>query len=125
MGGLSLGNALALCVVLAERDSVRFRRAGPRWLARFVDEADGVSLEEAHLLVAAALAALPAAPSLARPVLRELVRVRGLVTVRFILETPSRPRIHSEGAENHHEDDLLADGLGRHAARALPSDRAR
>jgi hypothetical protein len=27
MGGLSLGNALALCVVLAERDPARFRRA--------------------------------------------------------------------------------------------------
>src|SRR5436190_19334322 len=55
MGGLSLGNALALCVVLAERDPARFRRAAPRWLARLVDEADGVALEEAQL-VAAALA---------------------------------------------------------------------
>src|SRR5437762_12992748 len=81
MGGLSLGNALALCVVLAERDPVRYRRAAPRWLARFVDETDGVSVEEAQL-VAAALTALPTASFLARPVPRELIRPRRLVPVR-------------------------------------------
>jgi hypothetical protein len=85
MGGLSLGDALALCVVLSERDPGRFRRAAPRWLARFVDECADVSLEEAQL-VSAALAALPAAPYLGRPVLRELVRVRQLVTVKSVFE---------------------------------------
>jgi hypothetical protein len=83
--GLSLGNALVLCVVLAERDPVRFRRAAPRWISRFVEEADGVSFEEAQL-VATALAALPTAPLLARPVLRELVRARRLVTGESVLE---------------------------------------
>jgi hypothetical protein len=63
MGGLSLGNALALCVVFAERDPDRFRRAAPRWLSRFVKEFGHVSLEELQL-VSAALAALPAAPHL-------------------------------------------------------------
>jgi hypothetical protein len=29
MGSLSLGDALALCVVLAQRDPVRYRRAAP------------------------------------------------------------------------------------------------
>jgi hypothetical protein len=85
MGGLSLGNALALCVVLAERDPDRYRRAAPRWLARFVDEEANVSLEEAQLITAA-LAALPAAAYLARPVLRELVRARQLVTVTTVFE---------------------------------------
>jgi hypothetical protein len=85
IGRLSLGNALALCVVLAERDPVRFHRASARWLARFVDEIEGVSLEEAQL-VSAALAALPTAPSVARPVLRELVRVYSLVTVRGVFQ---------------------------------------
>jgi hypothetical protein len=85
MGGLSLGDALALCVVLAERDQQRFRRAAPRWLARFVDEEADVSLEEAQL-VAAGLAALPVAPHFARPVLRELVRVRQLVTVSSVFD---------------------------------------
>src|SRR5947207_8088135 len=85
MGGLSLGNALSLCVVLAERDPVRFQRAAPRWLTRVVDEADGVSLEEAQL-VSAALAALPTAPHLARPVLRDLARVRRIVTVNAVFQ---------------------------------------
>jgi hypothetical protein len=85
MGGLSLGNALALCVVLAEKDPDRFRRAAPRWLARFLGECGDVSPEEAQL-VSAALAALPSAPYLARPVLRELVRVRRLVTVQRVFE---------------------------------------
>ena len=83
MGGLSLGNALALCVVLPERDPDRYRRAAPRWLSRFVEECDGVSIEEAQL-VSAALAALPTAAYLARPVLRELVEARRLVTVKRI-----------------------------------------
>jgi hypothetical protein len=69
--------------VLAEHDPARFRRAAPRWLARFVEEAGDVSAEEMQL-VSAALAALPAAPSLARPVLRELARTRRLVTVRSV-----------------------------------------
>jgi hypothetical protein len=85
MGNLSLGDALALCVVLAERDPVRYRRAAPRWIARLLDEAPDVSLEEAQL-VAAALAALPTTPKLALPVLRELVRVRQLVTVQSVFE---------------------------------------
>jgi hypothetical protein len=85
MGSLSLGDALALCVVLAERDPVRYRRAASRWVARFADEASDVSLEEIQL-VAAALAALPKAPKLALPLLRELVRVRQLVTVQSVFE---------------------------------------
>jgi hypothetical protein len=44
-----------------------------------------VSLEEAQL-VAAALAALPASRQLALPVLRELVRLRRLVTVQSVFE---------------------------------------
>jgi hypothetical protein len=89
MGGLALGDALALCVVLAERDPDRYRRAAPRWLARFIDEAGDVPLEEAQL-VQAALAALPAAPFLARTVLRELVEARQLVTVRSVFEDVRR-----------------------------------
>jgi hypothetical protein len=54
-------------------------------LSRFVDECNGVSLEEAQL-VSAALAALPTAPYLARPVLRELVQARRLVTVKSVFE---------------------------------------
>jgi hypothetical protein len=85
MGGLGLGDALALCVVLADRDPARYRRAAARWLGQFAAEASDVSLEEAQL-VAAALAALPASRQLALPVLRELVRLRRLVTVQSVFE---------------------------------------
>ncbi len=78
MGGLSLGDALALCVVLADRDPARYRRAAARWLSRFVDEVSDGSLEETQL-VAAALAALPTVPTLALPVLRELAATTYLV----------------------------------------------
>jgi hypothetical protein len=38
LGGLSLDDALKLCVMLAERDPQRFERAALRWLQRFIDE---------------------------------------------------------------------------------------
>jgi hypothetical protein len=38
LGGLSLEDALSLCVLLAERDPQRFERAALRWLQRFIDE---------------------------------------------------------------------------------------
>lgn len=85
LDSLALGDALAVCVVLAERDAARYRLAAPRWLSRFVAECGDVSLEEAQL-VQAALGALPSAPLLARPVLRELVASRGLVTVPGVFD---------------------------------------
>lgn len=85
MGGLSLGDALALCVVMAERDPARYRRAAARWVSRFVEEAGDVSLEEAHL-VTAALAALPTKRYLALAVLRELIRDCRLVTLKTVFE---------------------------------------
>jgi hypothetical protein len=85
LGRLNLGDALALCVVMAERDPARYSRAATRWLSRFADEATDVSLEEIQL-VTAALAALPRARELALPVLREFVRGRQLVTVQSVFE---------------------------------------
>jgi hypothetical protein len=85
MGGLSLGDALALCVVLADRDPARYPRAAARWVARFALEPSDVTLEETQL-VAAALVALPSSRDLALPLLRELVRVRQLVTVQSDFE---------------------------------------
>jgi hypothetical protein len=85
MGNLSLGDALALCVVLAERDRARYYRAAVRWIARFLTETADASLEEAQL-VSAALLALPVAPRVALPMLREFVRARQLVTVESVFE---------------------------------------
>ena len=85
MGGLSLGDALALCVVLAERDRTRYARAAVRWVARFLAETPDASLEEAQL-VTGALAALPSAPEVALPMLRAFVGARKLVTVQSVFE---------------------------------------
>jgi hypothetical protein len=38
MGGLSLGDALSLCELLASVDPARYERAALRWLQRFIDE---------------------------------------------------------------------------------------
>jgi hypothetical protein len=54
-------------------------------VARFADETPDASLEEMQL-IAAALAALPTSPKLALAVLRELVRLRQLMTVQSVFE---------------------------------------
>ena len=38
LGGLSLDDALSLCLLIAERDSPRFERAALRWLERLIAE---------------------------------------------------------------------------------------
>jgi hypothetical protein len=38
MGGLSLGEALSLCELLANVDPARYERAALRWLQRFMEE---------------------------------------------------------------------------------------
>jgi hypothetical protein len=38
LGTVSLGDALQLCALLAERDPPRFERAALRWLERFIAE---------------------------------------------------------------------------------------
>jgi hypothetical protein len=83
MGGLTLGDALALCVVMAERSPQQYERAAGRWVSRFVEETPDASLDEVQLITAA-LAALPRSPELARPVLRELIRHRRLSTVEGV-----------------------------------------
>jgi hypothetical protein len=55
---LSLSNSFALLLLFAEHDPERFSRAAPRWHARFVLSAGGLSLEEAQSVLAA-LALLP------------------------------------------------------------------
>jgi hypothetical protein len=85
MGKLSLGDARALCVLLADRDTTRYSRAAMKWLGRFALETPNVSLEETRLF-AAALAALPLVSAAARPLLPELASARGLVSVRAVFD---------------------------------------
>jgi hypothetical protein len=54
MGGLSLQDALAFCLLLAEADPPRFDRAIARWHARFVLEAEAITADEAALALSAA-----------------------------------------------------------------------
>jgi hypothetical protein len=56
MGGLSLGDALLLCELLAKVAPSRYERAALRWLARFIDERSPPLAEVA--LAASALAEL-------------------------------------------------------------------
>jgi len=71
LGCLSLADALALTLLIAEQAPERFPRAGARWHARFVLEADGLGVSESQLALAA-VAALPDADAAA--LLAELER---------------------------------------------------
>jgi hypothetical protein len=46
---ISLEDALALCLLMAERQPARFERAAARWIARYVEEEPRVGLEELRL----------------------------------------------------------------------------
>jgi hypothetical protein len=54
IGEVSLPDALAFCLLLAEVDRPRFDRAIARWHARFVLEASGITVDEDALALSAA-----------------------------------------------------------------------
>jgi hypothetical protein len=54
---VTLVDALALLVLIAEKDSKRYPRAAARWLARRLEETPGARLDDAALILGA-LAAL-------------------------------------------------------------------
>lgn len=56
-GGVNLADALELTSMIALRDYDRGRRAGARWLQRWLDETAGVTIDDA-VFVAACLAQL-------------------------------------------------------------------
>jgi hypothetical protein len=53
LGEMGLADALALCVLLAEKDPRRFERAAVRWHGRYVLETPGVLLGESQLVLSA------------------------------------------------------------------------
>jgi len=55
---VSLDDALALCLLLAESDPARFERAAVRWHARLCREVGGLTIDESALALSA-LRALP------------------------------------------------------------------
>jgi hypothetical protein len=79
---LSLADALALTLLMAEQAPDRFPRAAARWHARFVLEAPRMSFGDS-LFALAAVGALPD-PTAAKA-LAELARAHGLTDVGFVL----------------------------------------
>jgi hypothetical protein len=58
-GGLGLGDALAVLVLMEELDDPRFEPAAVRWISRFAGECGGVGLGELQAVLEA-IDALPA-----------------------------------------------------------------
>jgi hypothetical protein len=79
MGGLSLADALAFCLLLADVDPPRFDRAIARWHARFVLEAEGITAVLA--LCAAKGAASPRYARRRRQTVRRIADAHGLSSV--------------------------------------------
>jgi hypothetical protein len=86
IGELSLVDALAFCLLLADADPPRFDRAIARWQARFVLEAQGITSAEAALaLLAAQGLAGPKTREVSAQTLRRLAESYGLTGVTAAL----------------------------------------
>ena len=84
---LSLPDALALCLLIAEADPARFGRAAARWHARFVLEAKGLDVVASRRLLNAL--ASPTDPR-ARATIAELARLHGVPGLeRELYRTPA------------------------------------
>jgi hypothetical protein len=91
IGELSLPDALALCLLLAEADPPRFDRAIARWHARLVLETGGISADEAALaLIAAKGLGDLRMREVAAQTLRRLAESYGLGSVTAAFSTRTR-----------------------------------
>jgi hypothetical protein len=79
-----LGDALALTLLILERDPPRYSTAAARWAARFVLEVTPAPTLAESQLLSAALADLPSAP--ARETLARICAARGLQECTAALE---------------------------------------
>jgi hypothetical protein len=77
LGALSLGDAFALCLLLALEDDPHLEPALVKWHGRFELEAKSLTIAESQLVLAA-LAALPGQS--AEEVVKEIARRRGVQT---------------------------------------------
>jgi len=74
---VALHDALAICLLMSDRDDERFERAAVRWLARFAIERPGVRIDALrHGLIA--FEAMPYNPAAAREALAALCHQHGL-----------------------------------------------
>jgi hypothetical protein len=86
LGRLTLADALALALLIADAEPERWPRAAARWHARFVLEAKGIGLDESALAFAAVVALRGKHRELAAQTLQQLARSRGLASVDDVLE---------------------------------------
>jgi hypothetical protein len=84
MGDVSLADALALALLIAEAEPERWPRAATRWHARFVLEPRGIGLDEASL----ALSAVRALPGPHRDVAAQTLRhLAGSYSVSSVVQS--------------------------------------
>jgi hypothetical protein len=74
IGRLTLEEALRLLFLYAEHKPIKFERAAPRWLARYVTEGKAVSLLKAQLALSALAELRAGEREAAAKMLTELVR---------------------------------------------------
>lgn len=74
LGRLSLADALALCLLMAEQNPERFDRAAARWHARLVLETSGMGIAESQLALGAAASLLTSSRAEGAETLRGLAR---------------------------------------------------
>jgi hypothetical protein len=117
IGELSLPDALAFCLPLAEVDPQRFDRAIPRWHARFVLQAQGITADEAALALSAAkgLAGLKTR-DVAAQILRRLAHDYGL--------SGSRKPCNKTGEETTADRPTLVAGVGPSSIRRAVSPQS-
>jgi hypothetical protein len=88
---ISLEDALALCLITAERQPARFDRAASRWIARYLEEEPRVELEELRLTTELLVSLRGPHAGAAARALRELFAARGRADLIEALDSSRRP----------------------------------
>jgi hypothetical protein len=85
IGELSLPDALAFCLLLADLEPARWSRAIARWHARFVLEASRMTVDESMLALSAAKALAGSQRATAAYTLQRLANAHGCSAVAAVL----------------------------------------
>jgi hypothetical protein len=96
MDRVTLANALALTLLIAEESPERYERAAMRWHARFVQEARGLSLPDARLALAALDSLSGAGRKAAAGALTQLGRTYGVNGLEGVLRSVTHVLLAAE-----------------------------
>lgn len=88
---ISLEDALALCLITAERQPAKFERAASRWIARYLEEEPRVELEELRLTTELLVSLRGPHAGAAARALHELFAARGRTDLIEALNSARRP----------------------------------